>query len=1499
MPLSLRLPGRRRRRGGDVVSTAKPPALAPELIEPRDLWDEAYQALRLANSELVEHYEESIMRLDSSNTSLAPLGTLARQEQLATVIKKRLESIEHDRIYVKILGKTIVLQEQVDRFGRIIMFAKDFVSSAVSAEPHAALAWAGVCMLLPLLLNPTSQREEATQGLESIPFIVHRYQVIERLRQPIKATISCRQAASGTLVKDLEMKMIQLYTKILEYQIRLVHHHFHNSAVRFGRDFVKADDWKMMFSQIQSLDTQCTQIAADLGQDELETGIKQNNAKIEGMLRSWNVGLQGLREELRYTSAAIEASATEGHDRRKKDDTRDLLRALRASNPYRDQMERTPSRHPDTCLWALNHVLFHNWRNDARAKLLWISADPGCGKSVLSKCLIEEQLVAMDPQHDIICYFFFKDISPDSRSITKALSAILHQLFTRSPELVVHAESAFADNGIEMSSMFDTLWDILMDVAKDPRVGRIICILDALDECEESQRGILIEKLKRFCASLGHVDKQLRFLVTSRPYRKIRTAFHSLVRGVPTIHLSGDNETDSIKSEIDLVIRSEVELIASERLLDTETETFLLRQLLNMENRTYLWLHLILDQLRNSDNAGNKKAIQAEIQDLPQTVSSAYETLLGKTKDRGLATKLLHIVVGASRALTVQELNVALAIDHTSRNYLDLDLEREEAFELRVKSICGLFIYIDRSYVFLIHQTAKEFLVSRREDDVSLTGLWEHSLKPSISSGILAGICVNLLLFDEFEGYPSPLEDTGCPLSDQDYKTYCNDHALFDYAAHSWVDHVRESPLELQQMLVERTVTLCDVRSRRCRAWCCAMSFGNPAFKLHRDYTSLILASELGLAVLVEHLLSKAAADINAKDENGASALNRAVKSISNDVVKLLLDHGADPEGGDWDSDWHSDVDDHGSDIHVKPFSGRPLWVATTHINHDAMRMLLAAGADPNARRIEDGLPCENALHAATAFGLLGDQELSEVLLTMRILLDQGADVNARVEDPTYITSAGLHCNTKNSDMKLTKGLTSLQIAVLSNSLHGARLLLKYGADPDGEVLIDYDDVESSAVSLRSSQSAEYNHDGSVGATSAQRASPDGSAEIGSNHSPVDHSEGSVNIHHTPPVRKLAKRSEEKSHHAQTLDACFRAISKPTVLHVAILSGSEDMVSVLLQCGAFKPDEPTFPEEPTALHLAAFCDSGLTMRALLEHVSNADPFMDGDKTTPLHIAAACGNTATVDELLKHGAIIDARLHGGAADDLKVTGSPPGARLKQSLKDLVPVCTSPWDNDNYQVVHRLLAGGADIQAKDIDGNTPLHEASRKGNVDMTKGLLHHGASVYAMNDGGETPLDFAMAEGHESVIKQLEVDDTSEGRSHLHLYIPNIALLAAIGQPSMNGYLPCIWTSSLPYLTTDYQRARWGTNLPIMSRSCPRIYFTPADIEDAIYKSRSSVDLTAFGTLLDNRFILAVLSKNLASACTSRLQLRRVQPWPDARPHIGIGHPEIPDLCQQT
>ena len=140
--------------GTELENRVSDAATPLELVAPRDLWDEAYEALRRTNSKLLEQYEETIMRENQEIAHLAPVGSLARQEQLSAVITRRLDSIERDQKSFIVAGKRVVLQEQLDKFVRIVMFARYFVSQAVSAEPHAALAWAGVCVLLPVSIEP-------------------------------------------------------------------------------------------------------------------------------------------------------------------------------------------------------------------------------------------------------------------------------------------------------------------------------------------------------------------------------------------------------------------------------------------------------------------------------------------------------------------------------------------------------------------------------------------------------------------------------------------------------------------------------------------------------------------------------------------------------------------------------------------------------------------------------------------------------------------------------------------------------------------------------------------------------------------------------------------------------------------------------------------------------------------------------------------------------------------------------------------------------------------------------------------------------------------------------------------------------------------------------------------------------------------------------------------------------------------------------------------------
>ena len=67
---------------------------------------------------------------------------------------------------------------------------------------------------------------------------------------------------------------------------------------------------------------------------------------------------------------------------------------------------------------------------------------------------------------------------------------------------------------------------------------------------------------------------------------------------------------------------------------------------------------------------------------------------------------------------------------------------------------------------------------------------------------------------------------------------------------------------------------------------------------------------------------------------------------------------------------------------------------------------------------------------------------------------------------------------------------------------------------------------------------------------------------------------------------------------------------------------------------------------------------------------------------------------------------------------------------------------------------LLANGADVNAKDRDGNTPLHWAARSESTDGAKLLLARGALVDARNSFGDTPLLNAVYFGRKDVVELL-------------------------------------------------------------------------------------------------------------------------------------------------
>ncbi|KAK8087878.1 hypothetical protein PG997_002839 [Apiospora hydei] len=133
------------------------------------------------------------------------------------------------------------------------------------------------------------------------------------------------------------------------------------------------------------------------------------------------------------------------------------------------------------------------------------------------------------------------------------------------------------------------------------------------------------------------------------------------------------------------------------------------------------------------------------------------------------------------------------------------------------------------------------------------------------------------------------------------------------------------------------------------------------------------------------------------------------------------------------------------------------------------------------------------------------------------------------------------------------------------------------------------------------------------------------------------------------------------------------------------------------------------------------------------------------------------------------------LHMAArSDDIRVITryiSEPGADV--NAKDFQ--CRTPLHDasENFAAAKLLLGNGADVSAVDNVGRTPLHEATRSGDHSVARLLLVNVARAMAVDNGGRTSLHDASLFGHLEVVRLLldagaaATTEDNDGRTPLH------------------------------------------------------------------------------------------------------------------------------------
>lgn len=978
---------------------------------------------------------------------------------------------------------------------------------------------------------------------------------------------------------------------------------------------------------------------------------------------------------------------------------------------YKSQVKE---RAADTCLWFLKNENFQEWL-EGESGVLLVSADPGCGKSVLAKYLIEDVL----PASATVCYFFFKE--QDQNTVRQALCAVLHQLFDQNRDLIQHALPYFAKDGEGLINTTESLWRILRGATQDARAGSVIVVLDALDECDKAEFENLIHNLY-FSHSGQPQQTKLRYLLTSRPYGNIVSMFRRMASAFTTVHIPGSEESDAISLEITNVIQQKVEQLN----LPIAAKHHLLSRVQEIPHRTYLWVYLIFDYLKDMEEEGQlhetPNGVDSVLLNLPPNVNAAYEKILCKANESEFLRNALSVILAASRPLTLDELNIALSLHQAPSSMRDLDLADRRSFQQRIQSISRLFISIHHDRVYLIHQTAREFLLastfSRRETLQSSS--WQGTFSIHDVHQVIAKSCIGYLsLFNvavgdvvRAEAQTKHVMEAGATVD-----TY----AFLDYSAKNWGMHLRESRSYGDVALIYTILAICDPMSKSHQAW----------FKIyHRiagiwppHLTELMIAAHFGHIAVVEYLL-RSGGNVECEERTSRrTPLMYAAESGHTDATVILLDHGAR--------------------LVSKDSNGmNALLFAASRGRRDTTELLLRKGTDIESK----DRSAKTALSMATEGGHLA---------TVELLVESNADIEtrdntdktpliyaaaaARSDVMTYLIARGANVSAMDCERK---GTLHHAIVSADSELHDIKALIDGGANMNSR---DAENMTPLHYTVRFART-------------------DIAELLIANGVCVD-----TVVYRQPWTYGFLETGKLNYSVEPRIDEPGWGL---TPLHYAAWAGHEKMVRFFLQHGANPNALSDYGETPIHLSLARnikgteYADYWSSRDWKVEVTLDLVEPSDSEEYSTAREEVIRQRLLVLDALLSHPEV-NVNVH-----DIEGESALHKIQYAQYAS-----------NGSKELAMKLLARNATVSSRHCDNKTPLHLACEENDVDTVR-LLASEHQLAVCDKAGMNALHLASKHGHietmEAIIQACtkhRVDLSSRRdsfrRNALHCYLESI------------------------------------------------------------------------------------------------------------------------------
>jgi nucleoside phosphorylase len=449
----------------------------------------------------------------------------------------------------------------------------------------------------------------------------------------------------------------------------------------------------------------------------------------------------------------------------------ECLKDLHQTDPRDDKtrIQRTKGNLlKDSYRWVIGHNDFKRWRDNPQYRLLWIKGDPGKGKTMLL-CGIIDEIESSATMH-CLSYFFCQASDIRLSNATAVLRGLIYMIVVQRPLLISHVREKYDKSGKKLfddSNAWEALSKILMAILNDTRLNDVILIVDALDECVEGLP-LLLELLSQASSS-----SQAKWIVSSRNWPLIEENLDTAMQG---IRLCLELNESSVSAAVQAYIKHKVQELTEKKGYDIATQQAVEQHLILNAHGTFLWVALVCQEL--GDPKVRKRHTLSKLKTLyPPGLDALYQRMMENIRDSldaEVCRQILAMVSVVYRPITLAELSQLLD-SHD-------DYENDDLWD--IIGFCGSFLTIRDNVIYLIHQSAKDFLLDKASDQILASGIgYQHYTIFSRSLEVLTKALQRDMYDLRFPGFP--IELVSRPNSDQ--------LAPVAYSCIYWIDHFSDS----------------------------------------------------------------------------------------------------------------------------------------------------------------------------------------------------------------------------------------------------------------------------------------------------------------------------------------------------------------------------------------------------------------------------------------------------------------------------------------------------------------------------------------------------------------------------------------------------------------------------------------------------------------------------------------------------------------------------------